>query len=124
MATDADVKRIALSLPGAEQVPGRFAFAVTNKGKAKPFVWVWMERVNPKKPRVANFEVVAVRVSSMDEKARLLEEDSIALFDEPHYAGFPGLLVRLRKIRVPKLRRLITDAWRCQAPTDLKKRPR
>ena len=96
MATDADVKRIALSLPGAEQVPGRFAFAVTNKGRAKSFAWVWMERVNPKKPRVPNFDVVAVRVSSMDEKARLVREDPEALFDEPHYAGFPGLLVRLQ----------------------------
>ena len=39
-------------MPAAEQVVGRFAFAVRNKGKLKAFVWVWMERVTPKKPRV------------------------------------------------------------------------
>ena len=42
MATQADVRRIALSLPGAEEVEGRFAFDVPNKGKRKGFVWVWM----------------------------------------------------------------------------------
>ena len=39
MATQADVRRIALSLPAAEQVAGRFAFAVRRKGKLKEFVW-------------------------------------------------------------------------------------
>jgi hypothetical protein len=54
MATQSDVRRVALSLPGAEPVPGRFAFGVQRKGKLKAFVWVWMERVTPKKPRVPN----------------------------------------------------------------------
>jgi hypothetical protein len=35
MATQADVRRIALSLPAAEQVPDRFAFSVRVKGKLK-----------------------------------------------------------------------------------------
>ena len=54
MATQANVRRIALSLPGVAEVPDRFAFSVLNKGKSKGFVWVWMERVTPKKPRIAN----------------------------------------------------------------------
>ena len=40
MATQSDVRRIALSLPGAEPVPGRFAFGVQRKGKIEAFVWV------------------------------------------------------------------------------------
>ena len=65
MTTQADVRRMALSLPGAEQVRGRFAFSVRTKGKLKAFVWVWMERVTPKKPRVPNFDVIAVRVANL-----------------------------------------------------------
>ena len=49
MATQADVRRIALSFPAAEEATDRFAFSVPNKGKLKGFVWVWMERVVPKK---------------------------------------------------------------------------
>jgi hypothetical protein len=43
MPTQADVRRIALSLPDAEEAGDRFAFSVTNKGKLKGFVWAWME---------------------------------------------------------------------------------
>ena len=42
----------------------RFAFAVLNAGKQKAFVWVWMERVTPKKARVPRPDVVGVRVAN------------------------------------------------------------
>ena len=45
MATQADVRRIALSFPAVEEGADHFAFSVPNKGKLKGFVWVWMERV-------------------------------------------------------------------------------
>ena len=45
-------------------------------------------------------------------------------FTEPHYKGFPAVLVRLEAVTVTDLKRLLTDAWRCQAPIDLKKRTR
>jgi len=35
MATQADVRRIALSLPAAEEASERFAFSVPNKSKLK-----------------------------------------------------------------------------------------
>jgi len=127
MATHADVRRIALSLPAAEQARGRFAFSVPNKGKLKAFVWVWMERIAPKKPRVPNFDVIAVRVEGLAEKERLLAAYPTALFTEPHYDGFPAVLVRVNAVSVADLRALITAAWRCQAPVDLaparRKRP-
>ena len=119
MATQADVKRIALKLPGAEQPPDHFAFAVPNKGKLKKFVWVWMERVTPKKPRVPNHEVIAVRVADLAEKERLIAAKPAACFTEPHYNGFPAVLVRLKAITAAELRPLITNAWRTQAPRDL-----
>ena len=119
VATPADVRRIALSLRGAEKIHDRFAFGVRKKGKLKPFAWVWMERVNPKKPRVPNTGVIAVRVESLAERDRLLAEKPKTLFTEPHYEGFPAVLVRLDAVRIPELRALLEEAWRCQAPVDL-----
>jgi hypothetical protein len=119
MATQADVRRIALSLPGAEQARGRFAYSVRNKGKPKEFVWVWMERVTPKKPRVPNFGVIAVRVANLAERERLLAADPAKFFTEPHYEGFPAVLVRLDAVTAADLKPLLEEAWRCQAPKDL-----
>ena len=57
MADQEDVRRIALSLPGASEAKGHFAFSVESKGKPKGFVWVWMERIHPRKARVPNPDV-------------------------------------------------------------------
>ena len=116
MATQADVRRIALSFPGAEEVKGRFAFEVPNKGKPKGFVWVWMERVTPKKPRVANPGVIAVRVANLVDKDLIISAEPTKYFTEPHYNGFPAILVRLAEVKVADLRPLIAEAYRCQAP--------
>ncbi len=124
MATQADVRRIALSFPGAKETPGRFAFEVLSKGKMKGFVWVWMERVNPKQPRVANPGVIAVRVASLVDKDLILASDSKKYFTEPHYAGFPAVLVRLDAVTVADLKPLIADAWRCMAPAELTGSPK
>jgi hypothetical protein len=119
MATQADVRRIALALPDTEEDPNRFAFSVRNKGKLKGFAWVWMERVNPKKPRVPQPSVVAVRVASLVDKDFLLRLDPAKFFTEPHYDGFPAILVRLPAITARELKPLVVDAWRCQAPSGL-----
>src|SRR5580765_4984078 len=115
MATRADVRRIALSLPETEEAANHFAFSVRNKGKLKGFVWVWMERIEPKKPRVPQPNAIAVRVASLAEKDRLLDQDPGKFFTEPHYNGFPAILVNLPAITVRELKPLITEAWRCQA---------
>ena len=118
MATQANVRRIALALPGVEEATDKFAFSVPNKGKLKGFVWVWMERVEPKKPRVPNAGVIAVRVANNGQKEALLSADPEKFFTEPHYNGFPAVLVRLDAVTVADLKVLIAEAWRCQAPTE------
>ncbi|MGH7586033.1 MAG: MmcQ/YjbR family DNA-binding protein [Gemmatimonadales bacterium] len=118
MATQADVRRIALSLPGAVEEAGHFAFLVQNKDKAKPFAWVWKERVDPRKARVPQPKVIALRVASLDDKEFLLGLDQEKFFTEPHYNGYPAILVRLPAVTARELRSLITEAWRCQAPRD------
>ena len=119
MATQADVRRIALSLPETEEAQERLAFSVRNKGKLKGFAWVWMERINPKKPRVANPAVLAVRVANEVDKDFLISAMPSKFFTEPHYNGFPAVLVRLAEVRVAELRSLLEEAWRCQAPAHL-----
>lgn len=119
MATQADVRRIALALPETEESPDRFAFSVRNKGKLKGFVWVWLERIAPKKARVPQPKVIAIRVASLDDKEFLLALDSEKFFTEPHYNGYPAVLVRLPAVTVRELKPIIEEAWRCQAPKEL-----
>lgn len=116
MATQRDVRRIAMSLPETVEAGEGFAFSVPSGGKQKGFAWVWQERVEPKKPRIPNPEVVVLRVADQHEKDALLASDEEAIFAEPHYNGFPAILVRLAEIEEDVLNELITDAWRCQAP--------
>jgi hypothetical protein len=119
MATQADVRRIALALPEVEEASERFAFSVRNKGKSKGFAWVWMERVDPKKPRIANPAVLAVRVANLSQKEVVLASNSAKFFTEAHYNGFPAVLVRLAEATAADLKTLIADAWASQAPKEL-----
>jgi len=116
MADQDDVRRIALSLPQTVEAEDRFAFSVVHNGKQKGILWVWHERVEPKKPRVPRPDVVAIRVANEAEKEALLASDPKKFFTEPHYNGFPAVLVRLAAIGADELAELITDAWLCQAP--------
>ena len=113
------MRRIALGFPGAEEKPGHFAFEVRVKGKLKGFAWVWMERVQPRKPRVPQPKVLAVRVANQVEKDFMLGLDPEKFFTEPHYNGFPAVLVRLPAVTVRELRPILEEAWRCQAPKEL-----
>src|SRR5262245_48402256 len=116
MATQADVRRIALSFAGAVEARTDFAYSVPNKGKLKGLAWVWKERIEPKKPRVPNPGVLAVRVANLAQKDLILSADAKKFFTEPHYNGFPAVLVRLDAVTVTDLEVLLADAWQCMAP--------
>jgi hypothetical protein len=115
MATQDDVRRIALGLPSTTQDPDSFRFFVDGK----QFVWSWLERVDPKRPRVPSGDVIAVRVGDESEKDALLEMDPRIFFTEPHYDGYPAVLVRLPAIELGLLQVVLTDAWRSRAPRHL-----
>ena len=116
MATQEDVRRIALTLPGTSEGVDHFAFTVLHKGKQKGFAWVWLERTAPKKRREPRPDVLAVRVQDQAEKAALLAGDPDLFFTEPHYNGYPAVLVRLPKVTRAQLRALLVAAWRCLVP--------
>jgi len=96
MATRADVRRIALALPGTIASTTDLAFSVRDhKGKERGYAWSWKERVDPKKARVPSSSVIAVRVDGEEAKQALLSVDATKFFTEPHYNGYPAVLVRL-----------------------------
>ena len=115
MSDQDDVRRIALSLPGAVE-EGR-GYRVNGK----QFVWTYPEKVHPKKPRVPNPEVLCIRVADDEEKQMLLDADPAKFFTTDHYNGYPAVMVRLRHIEPAELAALITDAWRTRAPDKLLK---
>ena len=114
--TAADVRRIALALPRAAQDGDKLSYLVEG-GKA--FAWTWKKRVDPKRARVEQLDVFAVRVSGEEEKQVLIAADPEKFFTEPHYNGYPAVLVRLAAIGQDELTELLTDGWRAAAPRTL-----
>lgn len=119
MATQDDVRRIANALPGTTESADRFAFSVLNKRKEKGFAWVWMELPEPKKARVPQPNVLAVRVSGEEDKDFLIQSVPGVFFTERHYHGFPAILIRLEAIAIEQLETLLIEAWQIQAPKAL-----
>ena len=115
MASLDDVREIALSLPETTEDAHGFRFFVDGK----QFAWPWLERIDPKRARAPNLEVMAVRVGNELEKEALIDMDPAVFFTEPHYDGYAAILVRLHVIDPDLLRVVLTDAWRCRAPRRL-----
>jgi hypothetical protein len=121
MATEADVRAIAMALPGVVETTGeQLTFAVRVKSKSgvkdKAIAWSWRERVDPKKKKVVNRGVIVVPVDGLDAKEALLAIDPTKIFTEPHYNGYAMVLVRLAAVNVAELAQLLTDAWRYVSP--------
>jgi len=102
-------------LPETVESPGRFGLSVLVKGKPKGFCWAWMERVEPKRPRVVNNRVFAVMVPEMAMKEVLIASNPDVYFTEPHYRNFPAVLVRLDVISPEEMQDVLTQAWKCKA---------
>lgn len=121
MADLDDVRRIAGSLPEVTLTDPdsdeQFGVGVRGKG----FAWTWMQRPERQGPRIPRPDVLAVRTRGVVGKDELIAADPDIYFTEPHYNGFPAVLVRLEAVDVDELRELLTDAWLVQAPKRLAK---
>ena len=104
MATEDDVRRIALALPETTEKPwfGSPGFRVKDKG----FLRIRSEAD----------DALVCFVADLDEKEALLASDERKFFTTPHYDGYPTVLVRLEEVDVDELTELITDAWLAKAP--------
>jgi hypothetical protein len=114
------VRRLAAALPGAaDETEGEsLAFTVAGKG----FAWRYLARPHPKKPRVLNPRVLAVRCP-IERKEFLIEAAPDIYFDDDHYRGYPAVLVRLDAVGEDELAVLLADACAWQA-TKPKRRAR
>ena len=105
MATESDVREIALTLPETEErrsygTPG---FRVKDRLFA----------------RIREPGVLVLRVADEGEKDFLLRAEPDKFFTTPHYDGHPSVLVRLAAVDRDELAELLTDAWRARAPKRL-----
>jgi hypothetical protein len=114
-----DVARLALRLPSVEATDDPLDFGVRRGVKASSICWSWKERVDPRRARVRNPGVLAVRVPDLATKEELLAADPDCYFTEAHYDGYPAVLVRLDRIGEDELGELLTEAWRSRAPAKL-----
>lgn len=120
MTTLNDIRAICGKLPGAVEGEGeQFSFGVMVKGKHKGFCWSWRERIDPKKPRVINESVLAVRVPSLSAKDVILASGAAGVFTEPHYENYPAILIRLDEMAREDLEGYLEEAWQCTAPRSL-----
>ena len=109
MATEADVRRIALSLPETTEetwyhTPG---YKVAGKG----FLRFRTEAEGG----------LVIFVSDLGEKQSLRGQDHPAFFTTPHHDNSPIVLVNLAAVDLDELRELITESWRLKAPARLRK---
>ena len=115
MADADDVRRLALALPGVEEIPSDgFDFRVGNHG----FVWSYPERV-PGRRRVIRSDIAVLYVGDEAEKQALVLGEPDLFFTSPAYDGWPLVMLRLAAVDPPRLAELVIDAWRMRAPDDL-----
>ncbi|MDQ6838596.1 MAG: MmcQ/YjbR family DNA-binding protein [Actinomycetota bacterium] len=109
MVTEVDVRRIALSFPGAYE---QDSYGGRPSWRTKPRIFTWI-RDEP--------DAVVVWVESLAEKEALVASDLDKFFTTPHYDGHPVVLVRLSAVDVEEVAELIGDSWRLRAPRSLTK---
>jgi hypothetical protein len=104
VATEDDVRRVALALPEVIEKPwfGTPGFRVKDKG----FLRIRSEAEGG----------LVVWVSDLGEKEALLASEPEKFFTTPHYDGHPTVLVNLPAVDVDELRELITESWLIRAP--------
>ncbi len=104
MATIDDVRRIAVSLPGAEE---RASHGGAPSFRTKPRGFAYYHE---------DVDAIVLYVPSEEDKHALIASDPTLFFTEPHYDGYAVVLVRLAAVSVAELSELVVDSWRLRAP--------
>jgi hypothetical protein len=111
MADADEVRRVALSLEGVEEIESAgFDFRVCGKG----FVWSYPERL-PGRRRVIRTDIAVLYVGDEAEKQALLLGEPELFFTTPSYDGIPLVMVRLERVGAERLAELVTDAWQMRS---------
>jgi hypothetical protein len=121
LATWADVSRLALALPEAEEgttFGGSRAWTV----RKKLFVWERPLRkrdVEDLGDAAPDGPILGARVEHLIAKEALLADESGVFFSTPHFDGYPAVLIRLPDIDLDLLEETVTEAWLARAPKRL-----
>lgn len=104
--TPAQLKKVALSFPGAIEASsyGQPAFKIEKK---------FFTRL-----RHEDDSIVWI-VDSIDERDALLEMDPKTYFITDHYKNYPSVLVRMSRLTEAMLRKMLERRWRAIAPKKL-----
>jgi hypothetical protein len=98
VTTEADVRELALALPGTVEKPsyGMPGFRVRDR----LFV------------RIREEGVLVLWCESLEEKEFLIEGDPEKFFTTPHYDGYPHVLVHLEAVDREELAELLAESFR------------
>jgi len=98
-------RKLALALPGVEEYLcyGTPAFRVGKKLLAR---------------LREDGDTLVVKIED-SRRELLLQVDPQTYFMEPHYLGYPVVLLRLSRVKADSLARLLEDGWRMLAPKRL-----
>ena len=120
MASWDDVRRLALTLPGASEREsrGRAQWRVGDK------LFVWERPLRSSDVRALGDDapdgpILGARVEHLVAKDALLADQSGVYFTTPHFDGYPAVLVRLDAISADELEEVVVEAWLCRAPKKL-----
>jgi hypothetical protein len=69
--------------------------------------------------RVPEQPILAVAAWDLDEKEAILAQGLAGFFTIPHFNGYPGYLVELRKAKAADVRRAVAEAFKAKAPKAL-----
>jgi len=106
MTDEADVRRIALSLPETME---KLSWG-TPGFRVKDRLFARMRDEG---------DILIVWCADSAEKEGLIAAEPEKFFSTPHYDGHPSVLVRLPAVDATELTELLTDAWRLRAPAKL-----
>jgi hypothetical protein len=106
MATEEDVRNIALSLPSTTEKPsyGTPGFRVKDKLFA----------------RIRDGGELGVYRESEDEKFAMVAAEPAKFFTTPHFDGYAMVLVNLDAVDADELTELLTEAWLLRSPAKLR----
>jgi hypothetical protein len=120
-ATINDVEQIIAGLPDVTVTEryGNRTWCVAGKHFAweRPFSKADIKRFGDTTP--PDGPILAVRIADLGEKEAILASEAAGIFTIPHFDGYPGLLIQLKKVGKRILREAITDAWLACAPPKL-----
>jgi hypothetical protein len=106
VATEDDVRRVCLSLPGTVEKPYNRLPSFRVRGT----LFLRIHELPG---------VVFVRCGDLEERNELLKAEPGKFFITAHYQGYPGMLVRLGQVDLDELAELVTESWRLCAPKRL-----